>query len=235
MKRTVTIDGTAVSRKRSRSAISRRRPSVALQVKRILDKRVELKFNDVWTSVSYPTGGYVAWVNAIAEGTDISNRIGRHITAKYLMLDLLIQPSTLANAASSADSGFIAVVWDKQGNALTPAFGNVFSSSSAPPGQAFINVEADRDRYKVLKLEHYYCQPKFDTAGQLLGGSFQDVLGMKRRWFVPLRDMDVEYNTASSAVPSHGTLLVCWGSTLNSVAAGSATIQFAARFAFTDL
>lgn len=235
MKRTVTIDGSSVSRKRSRSAISRRRPSVAIQVKRILANRTEIKYKDNGTTVVYPTGGFVACVNAIAEGTDYDNRIGRHINMKYLMIDLLIQPSTLANAASNADSGFIAIVYDKQPNAATPSFTNVFDSVGSVPGNALLNVALDRDRYKVLKLEHYYCQPKFDTAGQLLGGSFQDVLGMKRRWFVPLRDVDVEYNTASGAIPSKGSLLVCWGSVLNSTAGGTGTIQFTTRVAFTDM
>jgi len=235
MKRTVTIDGGSVSRKRSRTAISRSRPSVALQVKRILAKRVENKYIDNGATVVYVAGGYVNCINQSAEGSDFFQRIGRHITMKYLQVDILIQPSTLANATSNADSGFIAIVLDKQPNGTTPSFGSIFDSNNASPGNAFINVALDRNRYRVLKQEHYYCQPKFDSAGQLLGGSFQDILGMKRRWFVPLRDIDVEYNSASSAVPTHGALYIVWGSVLNNVAVGTGSITWTSRVAFSDM
>lgn len=224
MKRTVTIDGPTVSRKRSRSAARSRRPSVALQVKRILDKRVEQKFIDTTTNITLSATSYVQTLNVIGEGTDYNTRIGRHIAAKAIMIDITFLPGTVANVASNADYGIIALVWDKQPNGAVATYANIFSGPTAQP---FPNMN-NSDRFKILKLENFYIQPKFDAAGSLESPSFQEPA--KRRWYVPLRDMDVEYG--SSTTPTTGSVYLCVGGTAPS---SPSQFYYNARFLFTDM
>lgn len=111
--------------------------------------RVERKFLDnVFESgtLQFDTTGTVTAINAMAQGTTQSTRIGNKITMK----SVYIRYRVTNGAASIAATMFrVLIVYDTQTNAATPALGDILQAGPADPTLRMMNL-ANRDRFKIL-------------------------------------------------------------------------------------
>lgn len=202
-------------------------PNINQALKRAIMKTAETKESDTYATTQNAVGGYTIVLNQIAEGTDYTQRIGRHITPKGCNVDAYI---TLNSTVGLEDAGMVALVWDFQPNAGGATYANIFDTTSANPGQAFKFTGANADRFKILWIEHFVVQSSEATVNP---GNFQNV---KWRKYYDLKHLPrCEYNSTGSASPQTGALLLCFGSALNTGTAGSAALTYNARFTFTDL
>lgn len=111
--------------------------------------RGELKWLDTTsTSAAVSVSGGLALLNGCAPGTGPSQRIGRRINMKSLILRFTFGAAT---ASSTIFQGRIKIwiVADTQANATTPAFSDIFTAPAQCLANAVANLD-NRDRFKVL-------------------------------------------------------------------------------------
>jgi len=124
----------------------------------------EYKFNDIGNTIATISTPVAAttptYISGIAEGTDFTNRLGRKVTVKNLMLRYLITN----NAQTAAASGAVRVVavYDRQPNGALPVYSDVFTP--APGGQiagttSMMNL-SNRDRFFVLHDKTHEISPQ---------------------------------------------------------------------------
>lgn len=130
--------------------------------------REELKTIDVATSLTPTlTGSSPTLLNGVATGTDYTNRIGRKILMKSLLLRLSIFNDT-TTSDPTGDIIRVVVVYDCQSNGVAPAVTDVISGGFDGP----MNLN-NRDRFKIL-LDKFWTVPgQTYTAGTLTAGSPQ--------------------------------------------------------------
>lgn len=202
---------------------SQRRASVATTVRRILSNISETKELNGYTAATNTSGGYTACLNQVGEGDDDYQRNGRNIQPKSCYVDYYISGTT----GLSEDTGFVALVWDKQPNQATATFATVFDTTSSTPGQAFKLNLANKDRFTVLWQEPFIRQ-----GGGTSGGN--PINCRNRKWIDLKKFTKCEFGTNAVAVPSTGAVLLCMGSNTNSGTNTSAQIAYNARFAYND-
>ena len=56
------------------------------------------------------------------------------------------------------DTGFVALVWDKQPNAGTAGFSTIYDTSASPIGLNFKQVSTSKDRFVILWQDDWICQ-----------------------------------------------------------------------------
>lgn len=132
--------------------------------------RDELKTIDTGTqSTSAAAVGSVILLNGVGQGTDYTNRIGRRILLKSLLLRFNI--TTIPSTSDPAgDFIRILVVYDAQTNAVTPAVTDIINGDFLSP----LNLSS-RDRFKVLSDKTTTMNPNGYTAGAVSGGSPRNV------------------------------------------------------------
>jgi len=108
--------------------------------------REELKVIDTTlTTTNVGTGGTFFLLNGINQGSDYTQRIGR----KVILKSLLLRATCLPNTSSSTPAGDVIrflVVYDCQTNSATPAIGDVLQNSSINDPMNLNN----RDRFKIV-------------------------------------------------------------------------------------
>lgn len=208
--------------KRVRAA-NLRKPSLAAKVRNIIRNSAETKEINSLDS-SNTAGGYIFCINQIAEGDDDNQRNGRNIQPKACYVDYYISMT----AAAAEDTGFVALVWDKQPNGGAATFLNVFDTSAANPGQALRNTTSFKDRFQVLWLEPFVRQSC--QSGSL--GNSSNCRG--RKYYSFPTTWKCEYGSTAASVPTTGALYVMMGSKNNTGTTASATITYNARFSYTD-
>lgn len=108
--------------------------------------RQELKVTDTATvNVNVPTLGAVSLINGTAAGTDYTQRIGRKMTNKSLLIRLQLAPVTTSNIVG--DLVRFMVFYDSQTNGALPAVTDVLVAAD-PMSPMNLN---NRDRFKVIK------------------------------------------------------------------------------------
>ncbi len=134
-------------------------------IRRTLLGIAETQYVDNNAQNSTTTGGFVACLNQMAEGTDYSNRVGKVVQPMYLYLDWCVRPGT------NLDDCFIAVVYDRQPNASTASYSTIFASNNSPPvSQTFPNIAAWKERFKILYQERVYPGAAYANAAALING-----------------------------------------------------------------
>lgn len=209
--------------KRARLVVSRRKLTLAAQVRKIMSKAGETKELNTYTAATNAAGGYTFCLNQIAEGDDDNQRNGRNIQPKSIYIDYYISGVT----ALSEDTGFVACVWDKQPNQATASFATVFDTTAATPGQAFKLNLANKDRFQVLWFEPFIRQGGGTSGGNAINCR-------NRKFFDLMKFTKCEYGGTAAAVPSTGAVLICMGSNTNSGTTTSAQIAYNGRFAYND-
>ena len=199
---------------------------------RVSRRLPELKeFSTTFSSSIPAAGGTVLCLNQVPQGTDIGNRIGRHLSPQNCDFNFLVLPGTGAAAGPAfMDAMYIALVWDRQPDGLLALYNNVFDTSSATPALAFKDTAAYRERFTIIWEERVSVQQQTGT----LVPNFSPNYGRK---FCDLskRFKDTEYYGAVTSIPSTGGLLLCYASYSNTGAASSASLSANIKFQYTDL
>lgn len=191
-----------------------------------LSRQAESKeANTIITSANL-TGGYIQVLNNITEGTDYTQRIGRHISPRNIQVDYQI-----LNPSSQMDYGQVALVWDKSPDGGAATFNQIFDITSANPGNAFKNTSLYKDRFRILWVDRFQLQSE---ATSVLG-NFESTRHSKF-YKLPSKFYKCEYLSSGSSVPATGALYICMGSFLNGNGGlNGATLTANCRFTFTDL
>lgn len=216
-----TITETAVEKKRP--SVKRSSTSFANKVLRIVNP--ELKEAASITSGVPAAGGSVACINQIAQGTDIINRVGRHIHAVSFKYNYQFYPPT-----GGANSDYISfwIVWDKQPNNAVPAFATVMDLSGAPSlNLAHINTLLNRERFVLLRQHTCFLASGTQSQSEAITGKGYirlDKLGV------------VEFNGSATGVPNTGAFHILSATRQNTgVAATAATFEVFGQFMFRDM
>lgn len=108
--------------------------------------REELKVIDITqTTVAATTAGTVTLLNGVTQGTDYTQRIGRKIWLKSILLRFTLVPNTASNTPAG-DSVRLLVVYDAQCNSAAPVIGDILQNSAFNDPMNLNN----RDRFKIL-------------------------------------------------------------------------------------
>jgi len=181
------------------------RPSIKNAIERILSRRVERKeITTFQSSTAITTTGTILTINTPGEGSDTTQRIGRHITMYNVDVDY-----SIVETASFNDSGFVALVLDRQPDAGgLGGFSGIFDqSASQPAGVAFKNSISGDKRFKLLWVDQF----AIGVGGPSI---------VKNRHFYKFNtestDSVVEFNGTTASLPNTNALYVVWGSTVNS-------------------
>ena len=111
--------------------------------------RTELKTVDVTAqNQTVPVGGTVILLNSVAQGSDFTNRIGRKIIMKSILMNINIFPLNGASLNNTLGTYTrCSVIYDTQPNSgALPSYTDVFASAEP---NAPINLN-NRDRFYVL-------------------------------------------------------------------------------------
>lgn len=207
---------TAVAKRRSATLDSR--------VRRILRAASETKELNNYLSGVNAAGGYISCINQVGEGDDDYQRNGRNIQPKAVVIDYYI---TLLSA-NIEDTGFVALIWDKQPNGGAATFANIYDTSAASPGLALRNTSSFKDRFVVLWMEPFVRQNNQSTAF----GNFQNI--RNRKYYSFPDNWRCEYGATAASVPTTGAVYIVMGSNNNSGTGTSATLVANCRFTFND-
>jgi len=124
-------------------------PSVAKQVKRIVDGTQELKAHDtvvIGTAVGNALGLYFAGaVFNIVQGTGDDQRVGRKVRVKKIHWKGMAE-----NDAVTSGIHQFYIIHDSQPNGALPVIGDIFSNSA--PGATFLNLD-NSHRFRILKSQ----------------------------------------------------------------------------------
>ena len=134
--------------------------------------RNELKSIDVSqisVSTVNPNTGNITLLNGVATGTDYTNRIGRKIVMKSLLLRLIMQPTSGASVdATTGDFVRIMIVLDTQPNGVTATIADVLNNANVYEP---LNLN-NRDRFKMIVDKCISFSPyTLDSSGKLATGS----------------------------------------------------------------
>lgn len=181
----------------------------------------ELKFVDVATQITI-TAGAVTWsagtlLNGIAPGSTASNRIGRKVHGKSLLFRYSLR---LAATSTGGSPVRILIVYDKQANAAAPAITDILTTDE----MRYPNNLSNRDRFVTI-FDHY-TEPVSANAN----ASTASVL-FKRF------DLETMFNAGAAGTIgdiTSGSIYVFAAQT-SSIATANATIDFAARYRYTDI
>lgn len=151
-------------------------------------------------------------LTSIAQGTDILNRVGRHV--RLLYIDYAVQ----CQVNATNDSIMWSIVLDKQPNNTAAAFPDIYASTVANAAQSLQNTLQYRKRFDILLLK----QCDLSTGGP----SVHNIRGR-----LPV-NRDVEYISSATGVPSTNALIFAFGS---NVLAGFPTMNYSLKMVFIDL
>lgn len=198
-----------------------RKPSIHTLVVRELNKQAESKEITTYFNTNTNTTGTVYVLNSVAEGTDYNNRIGRKIRSLQIQCDWTIYTT---NTTFIPDSGFVALVLDKQPDGTGTGFGNIFDTSANNAGQAFRNTYQYPDRFKVMWIEHF----AISSAGPAC---------QKFRKFHKVREdmQDVSFPGSTATSPNTNAWYVCFGSVNPSSGSLLTYISFNCKYQFKDM
>jgi hypothetical protein len=164
----------------------------ALAVRRPLTP--ERKVFTTTISQSLSAAGIIASLCNVAQGSDIMNRIGRHIQPLYI--DYVI---TVFQSSSVDDVLMISFFLDNAAQSTTPVFSDVFDISVLNAGTSLPNIAKTGSRYHPLLIR--------DMPSNQSGEGAFTIRGRVR---VPRIDM--EYYASTTAYPYNKGLFFACGS-----------------------
>jgi len=168
------------------------------------------------------TTGSVTMLNGVATGTDFTDRIGRSITMKSVLIQGYTETEDTDVAATLCR---VMIILDKQPNAALPTIANIFNAatSSAP-----LNL-TNRDRFRVIMEKMFVCGYYNKTATFSLGDQTSKLVKKYIKMNIP-----VTYNGTGAtiaAIQSNSLLLVTLG---NQAAGAGYTFKGSVRVRFVD-
>lgn len=180
-----------------------------------ISRDVERKIFTVTVSQAAPAAGFTGSLVNVLQGTDLPNRVGRYITAKYFDVSWNAYEYT----ALSADTVRFSVWNDRCAAAGAPTFSQIYDTGTFNAAVALPNVSQYGDRFTCL-WDH--------NVGVSINGP--EVVTGKVRIPIPPRFQRIEFLGASTAYPVTNGFIFAIGSALG----GSVAIQFNVQLGFTD-
>lgn len=157
----------------------------------------ELKATDVTIANTSPSStGSVVLLNGIAAGDDYTNRDGRKIMMKSILMRLCLKADT-TQSSTVGEVLRVIVVYDRQCNGVALTGANVLQSAvwNAP-----VNLD-NRERFKILYDNTLTVPGWYVAAGNLTGGSptIRNIKVFKKL------NLDVTYSGTANTVGSIAT------------------------------
>lgn len=182
-------------------------------------------------------------MNGLLLGTGPNQRLGRKIRLKSLRLRGIIRKAQGTAPGLDGDFGRVFVVYDRQANAVGPAYADLMQSTDLASNQSstvwdHFNM-SNSDRFKILRSYEYNAYPS--TAASITGQPAQEPVEAQQTRiiddFIPLTDLVTQYNSGNTggvADITTGSLYVfAQGNEL--VANATMKFSFTARLRFEDL
>lgn len=217
--------------------MSRKRKSTSAPaaVRKYVDKRlkqsVEIKYKD--TKLNNTIGQVVA-LNAISQGTDYNQRIGRH-----LKLQSLVIKATPTCCFRQETYARYWVILDKQSGGQSPSVTEMFEDANpALTVNALRNVSKWGDRFKILKTDLIKIPTTVSPTQAALARTIADPDGVTLLaavdLYLNLNNIDTEFYSGDSTTISSGGLYIV--STLDQAEGKDDSFMFNgfARLAYTD-
>jgi len=164
----------------------------------------ELKFTDVTaTAQAIGTTWTTVLLNGVAQGTDFTQRIGRQVCNKSILLNGLIY-NAIATSNVQGSGIRVVLLWDYQPNSTALTALDAFVSNSVLSPMNLNN----RDRFKVLYDKKCQMGPFNVTAGAITAGAPQNIFITKYRKM----NMDVIFSGTAATIGSlsTGALYLCY-------------------------
>lgn len=187
-----------------RAKMSSKQASTTSMVRKALNKIAEKKAVSNYTVTAlYGGTGTTSYTqqltNAVVEGTDVTNRVGRKISLQSLEYKITIN----GFGTEIPDAGFWAIVYDREGAASTPALTDVFDFSNSPPsGELLRSPFINQERFKILKRQEW----------QLGGNGSNGCPPYAYHGYIDLtklgRDQTMTYNSTTSTSYISGTIYI---------------------------
>lgn len=204
--------------------LAARRRGGAYKRRRLNKIKRELKYVDVTGAAAIgATGTLIGLNNAIAEGTEYNQRVGRNIYACYIQYDIVIKSPT---DPDKGDFGQVMFVLDRQANVSNPTTADILDATTAPIGMQFKKLSSGIDRFLILKTFKYLV-----TEG--LPDSDVRYCGVQKI-YLP-KDRHITYPSSASGAPMTNQLvLLMTSNNATGIVATSASFVVSMRFAFVD-
>lgn len=170
--------------------------------------RPELKYieADDGGAAGIPTAGEISFLNPVAGGTGINDRIGRKYTMKSILFRLGLYPSS-ANNAPVGTLVRCLIVYDAQNNssAAGPSVSDILMTAT---WDSAMNLD-NRERFKILYEKTFTMAATLYTTGALTAGSPRPVAVDKfRKCYLPVINSGVGGTTADIATGAVYLLLI---------------------------
>lgn len=181
-----------------------------------------------WNQAPPAAGGSIQCINQIAQGTDMTNRIGRHVDMKSLeIIYFVVSPTT-----AYYDLLTWWLVYDRQPDGNLPNVGDILDLTPGQPTVlSFMNTRSNRDRFTLLRTETAFASNS--VASQRGTGQQSNFF---QKIHVNLKDTDCEFNGTATTYPNSGALYLVFASLTNSgTASADASISFNTKLIFTDM
>jgi hypothetical protein len=155
----------------------------------------------------------------VAQGSDINNRIGRHIRA--LHVDLVFSVGFIGGANLNGDSLGLFVFLDKSASVGLPSASDVLDLSVAQCGCALINAPKFGQRFQLLY-----------TKDLAVGPGGPDQVTIRVRIPIPARYSVLEYAASTTAYPVTNAIGMLFGDLNSNV---DIDYQFAVQLFYEDM
>lgn len=159
--------------------------------------KAELKAFDTNLAVNgtgqlFAAAGNFTVLNAMLQGTDLFNRIGRKIYMKSLRVTGYLVPQ---DADTHMQQLRFIIVYDSQPNAAAFTLATLLKDSNptaASNNYSQINLD-NRERFTILR-DRVIITPDTDAVNSIATNTLSDPCGLKIDEFIPLKGMEVVYN-----------------------------------------
>jgi len=181
------------------------------------DDSVEVKaFDNSSAPAIITSAGLLTQLSTITTGTASNQRISDEVEAQATLLNLVIVPSTVAAAATTAIR-VVLFIWNQDTAAAAPAMSDVILNTGNAANNPISVYNLDRVRKDIFSIV-------FDKLFTASAGNSTDALQVKRAVKWRLR-----FASAATSGAGHLYLLL-----VSDQAVNGPTVQFVSRLLYTD-
>lgn len=233
LKRKLSVQESGVVKKMARAIVSgsagRSRYSKRTRPGKVLElKEFEVS---IFANNQIGTGGSVTCLNQVTQGSDIKNRIGRHINMLSVDVTVCLVPQPVSTFAY--DYVYCALVHDAQSNGTAPAFSDIYQSGTiSQVAIEFRNTSQFRDRFTILWEERSFLS--VSTGLTSLGAQMDRCFYRKHYNLTKLGQKSrCEFNTSATGVGNSNSIYFVVCSYQNAAALGP-YINASSKLIFSD-
>jgi len=199
-----------------RNSRSKDRSRSGRSARSIIQRITELKVFTITSASLVSVTGTVNSLSNVLQGTDVNNRVGRHIYAKYLDIVWSLQLA----GSPSPESVNVSLFVDSSSSGGLPAFSQVFDTGSSNAGCSLQAVATNVNRFHRLY-----------TVDLPLSLSGPASLTGRARIRIPAKYADFEFISSATAYPITNALFLTFGSLVSST---STNLSYSCQLCFED-